>query len=129
MDAMPPAPPTPESPQPSSGLTDRQWAVFLNLSPLLSFVVPGVVNIVAPLVIWLIKKPDSAFLDRVGREVLNFQISFSIYLAVAAALCLVLIGWVLLPITGVIWFILTIIGSVKAGNGEEYRYPLTIRLL
>jgi uncharacterized protein len=42
---------------------------------------------------------------------------------------LVLIGFVLLPLVGLFWLIFTIIGSVKASNGEDYRYPLTIRMV
>jgi uncharacterized Tic20 family protein len=27
------------------------------------------------------------------------------------------------------WLVMTIIGAMKAGNGEDYRYPLTIRMV
>ncbi len=42
---------------------------------------------------------------------------------------LVAIGLVLLPIVGLVWFVLVIVGAVKASNGEYYRYPLTIRFI
>jgi uncharacterized Tic20 family protein len=55
---------------------------------------------------------------------------------VTTALCFVLIGFLLLPILlvagGIGWIVmvvLTIIASVKASNGQLYRYPLTIRFL
>lgn len=86
-------------------------------------------NILGPLILWLVKRNDSAYLDRVGKEVLNFQISYAIYGMVAGALCFVLIGFIILPILGLLWIIFMIIAAVKTSNGEEYKYPFTIRLL
>lgn len=109
-------------------MTDRHWSVILHLSGLAWFL-GSFGGIIAPLVIWLIKKGDSPKIDSVGREVVNFQITYAIYLWICAALCLVLIGFVLFPIVWIAWLVLTIVGSVKASNGEDYRFPLTIRML
>ena len=49
-------------------------------------------NILAPLILWLIKRTDSPYLDRAGKEAINFQISYTIYAIVAGLLCFVLIG-------------------------------------
>ena len=52
-----------------------------------------------------------------------------IYDAIAAILCVFLIG---IPILIALWVlntVLVIIASVKAGQGEFYRYPFTIRLI
>ena len=46
-----------------------------------------------------------------------------------ATLILALVGVLLLPAVLVTWFVLTIVGTVKASSGEYYRYPLTIRFL
>lgn len=121
----PPLPPEPSS----SGISDRQWAVLLHLSAFSGFIIPCVGHILGPLLIWLLRKPVTPSLDPIGREVLNFQISYSIYFAIAALSMFVLIGFILLPILGLAWLILTIVGAVKASNGEFYRFPLTIRML
>ena len=42
---------------------------------------------------------------------------------------LVLVGILLLLVVGVLWVVFTLIGTVKSANGEEYRYPLTIRMV
>lgn len=97
-------------------------------------------NILAPLVVWLLKRHESLGVDAHGKESLNFNISWSIYWLVAGAivgiLCIVIIGLALLPVLivgGIVgWItmvILTIVASVKASNGQIYRYPLTIRFL
>jgi len=60
---------------------------------------------------------------------LNFNISFFLYGLVAAISIIVLVGIVALPAVLVTWFVLVIVASVKAANGENYRYPLTIEFV
>jgi uncharacterized Tic20 family protein len=67
--------------------------------------------------------------DAHGKESLNFQISVTIYMAVAAVLMLVIIGFFLMIGIAVVAIVLVVIAAVKASNGELYRYPLTIRLV
>ena len=78
---------------------------------------------------WLIKRRDSPEIDAHGKESLNFQISMLIYDAIAAILCIFLIG---IPILIALWVantVLVIIASVKASEGKFYQYPFTIRLI
>jgi uncharacterized Tic20 family protein len=75
------------------------------------------------------KRGDSPEIDAYGKESLKFQISMLIYDAVAAILCIVLIGVPILIALWVLNTVLVIIASVKAGQGEFYRYPFTIRLI
>lgn len=84
---------------------------------------------VGPLIIWLIKKDQSPFVDRHGRTALNFAITLTIASVVSAILILVLIGLVFLLILMVVGFVLPIMAAVKAGRGEEYTYPFTIKFL
>ena len=132
-------PPVPENYPPtfpSSPTSDNSLAVVMHLLGFSWFVFPFYGNILGPLVLWLIKRGDSSYLDRVGKEVLNFQISFSICISAAIAvgtvLLIFLIGilfYLLAAAIWVAWVVLMIIGAVKTSNGEEYKYPFTIRLL
>jgi len=86
-------------------------------------------HILGPLAVWLIKRGDSPEIDAHGKESLNFQISMLIYDAIAAILCIFLIG---IPILIALWVlntVLVIIASVKAGEGKFYQYPFTIRFI
>ena len=136
---FPPAPPTPVISE-----ADRSWCIGLHLSGLSGIILGwSLMHIIVPLVIWLIKRADSPEIDATGKEVLNFQISYSIYSLiaiflcwVAGVLCLVLIGLALLPLAflllgGIVltWLVCMIIASVKASNGQEYHFPMTIRFL
>ena len=137
MENTPPPVPEINTPAvPSSTTSDNSLAVVMHLLGFSWFVFPFYGNILGPLVLWLIKRGDSSYLDRVGKEVLNFQISFSIYISAAIAvgtvLLIFLIGilfYLLAAAIWVAWVILMIVGAVKTSNGEEYKYPFTIRLL
>lgn len=104
------------------------WNMLCHLSSLLGFVIPFG-NIVGPLVIWALKRQEIPSVDVHGKESLNFQITITIAAVVAGVLCFVLIGFILLPIVVLAWVILAIIASIKANSGEDYRYPLTLRLI
>ncbi|MDQ1910658.1 DUF4870 domain-containing protein [Paenibacillus sp. GD4] len=96
---------------------------------LLSHLLCFIIGIFAPLIIWLMKKDQSAFVEDHAKESLNFQISIMIYSFISAILIFVLVGIVLLILIGVAALVLIIIATIKAANGETYRYPLTIRLI
>jgi uncharacterized Tic20 family protein len=96
---------------------------------LLSHVLSLVGGFLAPLIIWLLKKDQSAYIAEHALESLNFQISIMIYFAVAGVLCIILIGFVLLPIIGIFALVVIIVATIKAYKGEMYRYPLTLRLI
>ena len=115
-------------PVPPSPTNDNSLAVVMQLLGFAGFVFPFG-NIIGPLILWLIKRPESPLLDRTGKEVLNFQISYTIYAAVAGILCFVLIGFLILPVVFILWVVFMVVAAVRTGNGEEYRYPMTIRLL
>ena len=126
----PPVPPPSNQPPavPPSPTNDNSLAVLMQLLGFAGFVFPFG-NIIGPLILWLIKRPESPLLDRTGKEVLNFQISYTIYAAVAGILCFVLIGFLILPVVFILWVVLMVVAAVRTGNGEEYRYPMTIRIL
>jgi uncharacterized protein len=96
---------------------------------LLSHLLCFIGGVFAPLIIWLIKKDQSPYVEDHAKESLNFQISIMIYSFVSAILCLILIGVVLLVVIGIAALVLIIIATIKASQGERYRYPLTIRLI
>ena len=90
---------------------------------------------------WLVKKDECPFVDECGKEALNFNISMTIY---ASALILVAMPAIIIPILGIIIFGLAVVGvfalfivglvfiilaALKANEGANYKYPLTIRFI
>ncbi len=107
----------------------RTWTVLCHASALAGLFLHFLGHLLGPLIVWLVKRGDSPEIDAHGKESLNFQISMLIYDAIAAVLCIVLIG---IPILIALWVLNTvfvIIASVKASEGTLYRYPFTIRFI
>ena len=127
-------------PQPSNpkmrlrdeGLTaiDRNYAVGMHLLSLISALLSvGLLTVLGPLVLWLIRKDRSPFDDDHGREVINFGISFMLWGLLAGISILVGIGIILLPILWIVVIVNNIRGAIAASSGEYFRYPMTIRFL
>jgi uncharacterized Tic20 family protein len=102
--------------------------MLCHLLALAGFVVPFG-NIIGPLIIWLMKKDEFAFVDDQGKQSLNFQISMMIYAIISAVLMLVIIGIFMLIAVGITNLVLVIIASMKANEGQAYRYPLAIQFI
>ena len=110
-------------PPPLASQDDKTLGMVMHILCLVGF------PIIGPLIIWLMKKDQSPYLDAQGRELLNFQISYFIYAMISAVLIAVLIGIVLIFAVGIASLVFTIIGLVKAADGKVYRFPLCIRML
>jgi uncharacterized Tic20 family protein len=111
----------------------RIYALAAHLSALLSVFVG--LPFVGPLVILLVKK-DDPFVRAHAAEALNFNLSVMLYavglVIVGLLLLLVVVGllvWLALIPLLLAWLVLTCIAASKAGDGEMYRYPLTIRFV
>lgn len=131
---QPPMLPQQYPPVDANGLTqdDRSMGMLVHLLGLLT-------GFLGVLIMWLVKKDQSKFVDHHGREALNFMISIFIY-----AIILMTVGFVLAFVTMgfgmfiIIPFILIlsigqliceIMACVAANKGEWHRYPMTIRFI
>lgn len=107
---------------------ERNWAMACHLSALTA-VFTGIGAIVGPLVVWLLKKDEMPFVDEQGKEALNFQITMMIASLIAFVLMIVLIGFLLLALIAIFDLVMVIVASIRAADGESFRYPLTLRLI
>ncbi|MBN2584061.1 MAG: DUF4870 domain-containing protein [Planctomycetes bacterium] len=100
----------------------------------------GIFTFIGPLIIWLVKKDESRYVDVHGKEALNFQLSLFIFLAGVGVVETVLavipfincLALVLMPALGLIplfGLVMLVIASIKASEGKVFRYPLAIRLI
>jgi uncharacterized Tic20 family protein len=120
---------TPPSGSSTASSNTRTWCVLCHASALLGLFFHFLGHILGPLIVWLLKRGDAAEIDAHGKESLNFQLSMLIYDAIAGILCFVLIGIPLLILLWVLNTVLVIVASIKASDGELYRYPLTIHFI
>jgi len=137
----PEAAPSPEAAAPAAAAVEenkdaRMWGTFCHLSGLLGLLglisvgLGSVLGIVGPLVVWLIKKDEYEFVSDQGKESLNFQIT--VLIAGIACLPLILdfgLGLLLLFVVAIADVVFVVIASMKANQGERYRYPVCIRFI
>ncbi len=111
---------SPGLPSIRSNAQERQMAMFAHLGGIFGFLIP--------LLIWLLKKDESRFVDDQGKEAVNFHLTMMIgHFLGGLTICftfgaLNLAVWVLTLVFG-------ILGGVAANKGEVYRYPLNIRFI
>jgi uncharacterized Tic20 family protein len=107
---------------------ENSWSVFIHLSQFCGYLIPFA-GMIVPIVLWQMKKNESAVVDTHGKIVANWIISALIYAAVSGLLCLIVIGIPLFFGLMLIGIIFPIIGAVRAGNGVSWRYPLSLRFI
>jgi len=123
--------PAPLQAPPPAGLDKetRYWAMGCHLAGFAIYLFPLFGGLIASLIIWLIKREDSPFIDAHGKAVVNFQLSLVIYGFVSFILAFVVIGILLILALIVLQIVATINGAVRAQNGEPYKYPLAIQFI
>jgi len=107
---------------------ESNWGMFAHLSALAGFIIPFG-SLVAPLIIWLTKGKESAFVGEQAKEALNFQISMVIVFAVCFVLSFILIGLLLMGLAVIADLVFVILATLTASKGQLYRYPYTLRLV
>lgn len=107
---------------------ERNWAMLIHLSGLAGYFIPFG-NLIAPFILWMIKKDQSPYIDDQGKEAINFQISITLYAVISIILILLLIGIAMIAMVGLFGLVFIIIAAIKANEGVYYRYPLTLRLV
>ena len=97
---------------------DRTMGMFCHLGGIIG-------GFILPLVIWLVKKEESEFIDDQGKEALNFNITL---LIIHLGLGLITCGLAIF-ITAPLGIVFSVLGAMAANRGEYYRYPMCIRFI
>ena len=134
-------------------------AFLIHISAFAGFIFPFG-NVITPLIAWQTLKDRSRFLDEQGKEAINFNISYSLYIfMLTMSFVPFVVGSILnnhnnfdnfnhininfnssnifgvvglasfAGIVGLIKIALIIIASIKAKEGEDYKYPFTIKFI
>lgn len=116
-------PPSPASvKKPLFGLEENLYLLLMHLSQFVS-------AFIAPLVMWLIGKDENKRVDLHGKNIMNFIITYAIWFVIGIITIPIIVGIVILSVWGVVVTVFIIIASIKAYNGEDWKYPLTIQFL
>ena len=106
-------PPTPD---------ERNIALLAHIGTLIG-------GFIVPLVVWLVKKDESEYVSMHAKESLNWQISVIIYVVISMILTLVVIGVFMVIAVSIMSLVFTILATIAASGGKEYKYPMCIRLI
>ena len=111
--------PTPTQDDKTMGLLAHLLGIFLGF--------------IGPLIIWLIKKDQSPFVDDQGKEALNFQLTILIaHVVMMPCMCIpfVNIAVALLHLgLRVFSVVFGIVAGLSSQKGETYRYPICLRMI
>jgi len=111
--------------QPLFGLTENTYLMLMHLSQFAGAIVP-LAGFVVPIIMWTTQRDISANVDLHGKNILNAIISYAIY---AIILTITVIGIPVAILLGVLYVIFVIIATLKANNGEYWKYPFTIQFI
>jgi len=125
-----PPPLPPELQVANASKEERTWAMLCHLLALVGLVFPFG-NILGPLIMWLIKREESRFVDFHGRQSLWFQVWVAIaatcfalvaFVLTFALACLGLPFFLLLMAVGLGAFIYAVVGAVQVSGGKDFEY-------
>lgn len=111
--------------RPLFGMTENSYLMLMHLSQFAGIIIP-LAGFFVPILMWITNKETNANVDMHGKNILNFMISFTIY---AAVFTITVIGIPLAIVVGILFVVLVILASVKANNGEYWKYPFTIQFI
>ena len=108
---------------------DKKWGMITHLAAFSAILLP-IGLVLGPLIVWFLKRDDSRFLYKQGRNAINFQltilsISFVIVIFSTLFRPLVIIA-VLVGISGLVF---AGIAAMKAKQHISYQYPFSIKLI
>ena len=106
------------------GLKEDTYCMLLHLSQFLIVMIPPF-GIAVPITLWFLGKEKSEWVDRHGRVIFNWWISFLIYFVISAILVSVIIGVYLMLALMACAMIFPIVCAVKASEGIIWTYPLS----
>jgi uncharacterized Tic20 family protein len=109
----------------STGNSESSLAALVHLSGIFTL-------FVGPLIVYLNRGSRGAGTDRIrdaAREALNFQITLLLAWVATIISFAILIGFLMVPILGLVSIAMPVWAAVVESRGEAFRYPLVPRWL
>ena len=117
-------PPNPQQVAYHPNSDERTMAMLIHLLGIIT-------GFLGPLILWLVKREESAFIDHHGKEMLNFMLTNLIASVILTVIAFVTfgLGSVLFVPWGIAVFVFSILACIAANNGVWHRIPMTIRFI
>jgi len=111
--------------KPLFGLEENTYLMLMHLTQFAGAIVP-LAGFIIPILMWTTNKDNNPNVDKHGKNILNCMISYAIY---AVVLCITVIGIPVAVVLGVLYAVFVVIATVKANNGEYWKYPFIIQFI
>ena len=106
----------------------NQLVMYIQLSAFAGYVIP-LGSVIVPVILWMIWRDKDPYIDEMGREATNFQLSMVLYYIISFVLCFIIIGFFLITAAFIFHIAFIVIGSIQSSRGNHYRYPMIIRFI
>lgn len=110
-----------EEKKPAASSEDNNMAMLAHILGIFT-------GFIGPLIIYLVKT-DEGYVRNQAKEALNFWITISLAYVIGSVLIVVLIGGIIMAAAGIYGLVMGIIAAMAVSKGENYRYPVSIRLV
>ncbi len=119
-----------QEPTDNRPVNDLSLLPLLHVLPLIGIAVPFL-NILLPLILWIMKKDLHPEYDIQGRQSINFQIGMTLFAVLAIVLLIVYfpVGFPLLIVVYAYAIVLCILNTIRAVRRDPVKYPLSIPFL
>ncbi|MGI9474951.1 MAG: DUF4870 domain-containing protein [Rubripirellula sp.] len=127
---LPPEPATLDDLDISPTQDDRNMAMLAHLSGCAGILAGGLIGFLGPLVIYLLKKDSSPYVETQAKEALNFQITL-LLITIASGVLVAFTCGMLFPLLFapmILQIVFGIIATLAVRDGDHYRYPFNLRL-
>lgn len=129
------------------GLNENTYCFLIHISVLLGFL-HLVLGLVAPIILWTLNRENNQTIDAHGKNVLNWILSFAIYMSI----CLIIVfplnsilhlslslsydfslqpqifsGFLPITLLMIINILFILVGGIKASSGVVWKYPFSLK--
>lgn len=104
-------------------------SLLLHSTGLLLFTGIPLLNFLSCYWLWVSRRRTSEAIDRVGQEVLNYQITMYLYLLLSLFIVFAGIGLLTTPLLLGLHLVFTLVAMAMAAQGKQFSYPLNIPII
>ena len=113
-----------KGPVPYSGAPDPSVPQDERTQALLMWILSLFIGFISPLIFYFIAK-DKPFVFHHSAQALTLHIVFAVLWVVAIILSFLCIGFLMMPIIGILALVMTIMGAIAANAGSRFEPPVT----
>ncbi len=108
---------------------EKKWGIVIHLAAFVGLLLaPGLA--LGPLIVWMLKKHDSSYLDAQGKKAINFQLTILLATFVLAMLSIIIRPILAIAfVTGIAGLVFAAIAGVNIYKNGDFNYPFSLKII